>query len=133
MAVFLFLLAVIGAVVVGDLVLENPAAGEVTVFNQAVTGHGEGILLAMAAALGFLVAMLLVASVGSTTARRARRKQLRGVTAGVHHHLAEPGPDRASLLDEFFNRQAVVGDPGAPVRPTDLRHQTEDRPDRPIQ
>src|SRR5215211_3933755 len=48
MAVFLFLMAAIGVVVVvvvvGDLVLENPSAGEVTVFNQPVSGYSQGML-----------------------------------------------------------------------------------------
>lgn len=82
MAVFLFLVAIIGGVVVGDLVLENPAAGEVTVFNQPVNGYSQGSLLAVAATLGFVVAVLLVASVSSTRARRTRRKQLRNIRAG---------------------------------------------------
>jgi malonyl CoA-acyl carrier protein transacylase len=71
MAGFLFLVAAIGAVVVADLVLENPAAGEATVFTQPVSGHSQGELLATAAALGFVVALLLVASLGSTHRRRA--------------------------------------------------------------
>jgi hypothetical protein len=59
MAVVLYLVAIIGGVVVGDLVLENPTADQVTVFNQPVSGYSEGWLLAMAAALGFVVAVLL--------------------------------------------------------------------------
>jgi hypothetical protein len=63
-ALFLFVLAVAGGVVVGDLVWENPTATEVSVFGQPVTGYSQGWLLAMAATLGFVVAVLLVASVG---------------------------------------------------------------------
>jgi hypothetical protein len=119
MAVFLFLLAVLGTVVVGDLVLENTAVGEVTVFNQAVTGHSEGILLAMAAALGFVVAMLLAASVASTAARRTRRGRLRSGTPGRHGQA--PEPDHGSLLDELFGHQQPVGGTAAPPGPTDRR------------
>jgi hypothetical protein len=72
MAVFLFLVASIGGVVVADLLLENPTAGEATVFNQPISGYRQGELLAMAAALGFVVAVLLVASVSSTPRQRAR-------------------------------------------------------------
>jgi hypothetical protein len=60
-ALFLFVLAVAGAVVVGDLVWENTTAAEVIVFGQPVTGYSQGWLLAMAATLGVVVAVLLVA------------------------------------------------------------------------
>jgi hypothetical protein len=122
MAVFLFLLAILGGVVVGDLVLENTAAAEVAVFNQAVIGHSEGVLLAMAAALGFIVAMLLVASVGLTETRRARRKQLHSLGPVAQGHVDEPAREHASL-DEFFRRQEVLRECGEPARPTDLRHE----------
>jgi hypothetical protein len=76
-AFLLFVLAVAGAVVVADLVWENPTAAEVTVFGQPVPGYPLGWLLAMAAGLGFGVAVLLLASVGATKGRRERRRQLR--------------------------------------------------------
>jgi hypothetical protein len=72
-ALFLLLLAVAGGVVVADLVLENTTAAQVTLFHHTVTGHSEGWLLAIAAGLGALVALLLVASVNATKARRVRR------------------------------------------------------------
>jgi hypothetical protein len=51
-ALFLFVLAVAGAVVVADLIWENPPTAEVTVFGQPVTGYPQGWLLVMAATLG---------------------------------------------------------------------------------
>jgi hypothetical protein len=54
-ALLLFVLAVAGGVVVGDLVWENTMAAEVTVFGQPVTGYSQGWLLAVAASLGFVV------------------------------------------------------------------------------
>jgi hypothetical protein len=77
-ALFLFVLAVAGGVVVGDLVWENPKGAEVTVFDQPVTGYSQGWLLAGAAALGFVVALLLVALVGATKGRRS----VAGTSAG---------------------------------------------------
>ena len=75
MAAFvLFVVAFAGAAVVADLVGENPTVGQVTVFSQTVGGYPEGWVLAIAAGLGFVVALLLVASVNSTKRRRARRK-----------------------------------------------------------
>jgi uncharacterized membrane protein YciS (DUF1049 family) len=94
MAVVLYLVAIIGGVVVGDLVLENPTADQVTVFNQPVSGYTDGTLLAMAAALGFVVAVLLVASMNSTTRRRARRKQHRAISAGTQPQTTKPEPEQ---------------------------------------
>src|SRR6266508_2826618 len=104
MAVVFYLVAIIGGVVVGDLVLENPTADQVTVFNQPVSGYSQGWLLAMAAALGFVVAVLLVASMNSTTRRRARRKQPRAISTGIQRQTTELEQGQASLLEEFFRR-----------------------------
>jgi hypothetical protein len=67
MAVLLLLLAVIGGVLVGDLVVENPAAGSVTVLQHPISGYSAGQPLAVAAALGFVVGLLVV---GSASLRR---------------------------------------------------------------
>ncbi len=120
MAVFLFLVAAIGGVVVADLVLENPAVGEATVFNQPISGYRQGELLAMGAALGFVVAVLLVASVSSTHRRRARRRQLRALRAALQRQAAVPERDPAGLLDEWFGRHVPVGEQGEPAPPTNL-------------
>ena len=101
-ALFLFMLAVAGGVVVGDLVWENPAAAEVTVFGQPVTGYSQGWLLAMAALLGVVVALLLVASVRSTKGRRKRRRQLRTLRDDRRRHRGEPEAQYTSVLDQFF-------------------------------
>jgi hypothetical protein len=58
MAVLLFLLAIAGGVLVGDLVIENTAPGSVTVLDRSFTGYSEGQLLAAVAALGFVVGVL---------------------------------------------------------------------------
>jgi hypothetical protein len=119
MAVFLFLVASIGGVVVADLLLENPTPGEVAVFTLPDSGYSQGGLLAMAAALGFVVAVFLVASVSSTHRRRARRKQLRAIRAGLQRHAAAPEWEQAGLLDEWFGRHVPVGELGEPAQPTD--------------
>jgi hypothetical protein len=111
MAVFLFLVARVGGVVVGD-----PTAGDVAVFNQPVSGYRQGVLLAMAAILGVVVAVLLVASMSSTRSRPARRKQLRAISAGTQRQAAAPAQEQASLLDEWFGRHLTLGDLGQPVR-----------------
>jgi hypothetical protein len=126
MAVLFLLLTLLGAVVVGDLVWENTAAGEVTVFDQPIAGYTEGGLLAMAATLGFAVALLLVASVHSTEARRARRRQLRTLRRAMRRRAAEPERDDATL-DELLDRGAVAGKPRRSARP--LRERREDQLD----
>jgi hypothetical protein len=122
MAAFvLFVLAVVGGVTVADLVWENPAAGQVTVFHHTVGGYPEGWLLAIAAGLGFVVALLLVASVNSTKRRRARRKQLRGLRRGLEDQGAAPEPDHARLLDAFFGPEKPSRQLGGPARPAQPR------------
>jgi hypothetical protein len=104
-AFFLFVLAVTGGMVVGNLVWENTTAAEVTVFGQPVTGYPQGWLLAMAATLGFVVALLLVASVGATKGRRERRRQLRRLRRDRRHHRADPEAEYTSVLDQFFGHK----------------------------
>jgi hypothetical protein len=105
----LFVVAVAGGVVVADLVWENTAAGQVTVFSHTVGGYPEGWTLAIAAGLGFVVALLLVASVNSTKRRRARRKQLRRLRHGLEDQVAAPEPDHAGLLEAFFGPEQPSG------------------------
>ena len=129
MAAFvLFVLAVAGGVVVADLVGENTAAGQVTVFHQTVGGYPEGWLLATAAGLGFVAALLLVASVNSTKGRRARRKQLRGLRQGLEDQVAAPEPDHARLLDAFFGPEKPSRQLGGPARPAELKTESRERP-----
>jgi hypothetical protein len=118
MAAFaLFVLAVAGAVVVADLFLENTAAGQFTVFHHTVSGYPEGWLLAIAAGLGFVVALLLVASINSTKGRRARRKQLSRLRPGLEDQVAAPEPDHGRLLDAFFGPEEPSRHPDGPARP----------------
>jgi hypothetical protein len=101
-AFFLFVLAAAGGVVVGDLVWENTAAAEVTVLGQPVTGYPQGWLLGAAAGLGFVIALLLVASMNTTKRRRERRRQLRQLRRRRHRQVTEPDQERPSVLDHWF-------------------------------
>jgi hypothetical protein len=128
MAAFvLFVVAVAGAVVVADLAWENPTAGQVTVFHQTVGGYPEGWLLATAAGLGFVVALLLIASINSTKRRRARRKQLRGLRQGLEDQVAAPESDNARLLDAFFGPEDPSHHLGGPTRPAELKREDRER------
>ena len=130
MAAFvLFVLAVASGVVVADLVWENPAAGQVTLFHHTVAGYPEGWLLAIVAGLGFVVALLLVGSVNSTKRRRAGRKQLRRLGRGLEDQVAAPEPDHAHLLDAFFGPDEPSSHPGGPARPAELTRGGRERRD----
>ena len=128
MAAFvLFVAAVAGAVVVADLAWENPTAGQVTVFHQTVGGYPEGWLLAIAAGLGCVVALLLVASINSTKRRRMRRKQRRGLRQGLEDQVTAPESDHAHLLDAFFGPEEPSRHLGGPARPAELKSEDRDR------
>jgi hypothetical protein len=57
------------------------------------------------------------ASMGSTKRRRARRKQLRSIRAGMRHHVAEPDGEQAGLPDALVGLQETGGELGGPARP----------------
>jgi hypothetical protein len=127
MAAFLFLVAAIGGVVVADLVLENPTGGQATVFTQPVSGHSQGALLALAAALGFVTALLLVASLGWTRRQWARRRQPRAISANGHRQAAAAHGEQPGLLEEWFGRHVTVAELSQPAPPTD-QNGWEDQP-----
>jgi len=124
MAAVLLVLAIVGAAVVGDLVLENTATGTITLLDHPVTGHSHGLLLAMAAAIGFVVGLLLVGSLSLRRSRRTRRKQLRTAEHELRGQLLEIGDENTRLRQELARREeaarrvaAVVSaaDPDAPA------------------
>ena len=90
MAAFFLLLAMLGGALVGDLIWENTTNGEVTVLDRTLVSYPQGWLLAAAAGIGFVTALLLVASVSSTRARRNRRRQLRAMKRDRQETSFEP-------------------------------------------
>lgn len=120
MAVSLLLLAIIGGIVVGDLVVENTVTDELVVFNQTVTGQSKGVLLATAAALGLVTGLLIVASANSTRARRARRRDLRTAIRDLENQVAELEGENESLWDELARHDSTVAHSSQPARPVDL-------------
>ncbi len=118
MAVLLFLLAIAGGVLVGDLVLENTAAGSVTVLDRSFTGYSQGQLLAVVAGLGFMVGVLAVGSVCLRRARRVRRRELRTAERELTAEVAELERENKSLRDELARR--AQRRPAAGAMPADL-------------
>ena len=112
MAAFFLLLALIGGALVGDLIWENTTTGQVTVLDRTAVSYPQGWLLAAAAAIGFVTALLFVASVSSTKARRNRRRQFRA----LKRDQQDPGfePDRASWLEERFDPQETAAGADGP-------------------
>jgi len=104
MAALLLLLAIIGGVLVGDLVVENTAAGAVTVLNHPITDFSDGLLLAAAAALGFVVGLLVVGAVGLRRTRRARRRQLRTAERDLSRQLIELERENVRLRETLARR-----------------------------
>jgi uncharacterized membrane protein YccC len=126
MAALLLLLAVLGAMVVADLVLENTAAETITVLNQPITGYSDGLLLAMAAALGFAVGLLAVGSVSMRRTRRAHRKQLRVAERKLRGQVVELERDNTGLREDLARRDLEArrvarlrSDPDLSLRSTD--------------
>jgi hypothetical protein len=120
MAVLLFLLAIAGSVLVGDLVYENTAAGSVTVLDRSFTGFSQGQLLAVVAAIGFTVGVLAVGSVGLRRARRVRRRELRKAEYDLTAEVAELERENNGLREELARRTQLLRHPGVGAMPADL-------------
>jgi hypothetical protein len=126
MAAFFLLLAILGGALVGDLVWENTSLGEATVFDRTLVSYPQGWLLAATAALGFVIALLLVASVSSTKGRRQRRRQLRSMKHRLDGEGVETELEHASWLEQSLGRHETAADPGESPRsqPEPLYEQT---------
>jgi uncharacterized membrane protein YciS (DUF1049 family) len=117
MAILLFLLAVAGGVLVGDLVLENTASGSVTVLDRSFTDFTQGQLLAAVAALGFVVGALVVASLSLRRARRVRLRELRQTERDLTDEVAELERENQSLRGELARRDQRARRPAGPAMP----------------
>jgi uncharacterized membrane protein YciS (DUF1049 family) len=118
MAVLLFLLAIAGGVLVGALTLENTGAASVTVLDRSFTGFNQGQLLAVVAALGFVVGVLVVGSVSLRRSRRVRRRELRRAEQDLSAEVAELEDENRSLRDELA-RVSSSRRPGMGAMPPD--------------
>jgi uncharacterized membrane protein YciS (DUF1049 family) len=119
MAVLLFLLAIAGGVLVGALTLENTGAASVSVLDRSFTGFSQGQLLAVVAALGFVVGVLVVGSLGLRRSRRVRRRELRRAERDLTADVAELERENRSLRDELARRASSSRQPAMGAMPPD--------------
>ena len=108
MAALLLLLVIIGASVAADLVVENTGSGAITVLGHPIIGYREGLLLAMAAALGLVIGLLLVGSLSLRRTRRARRQRLRRTERQLRGQLLELEGENTRLREELAWRDAAA-------------------------
>jgi uncharacterized membrane protein YccC len=110
MAALFLLLAIAGTALVGDLVVENTGTGAitVTVLHHPITGYRDGLLLAMAAALGLVIGLLVVGSLSMRRTRRTRRKQLRRAERELRGQLLVLERENTRLRDELARRDSAA-------------------------
>ncbi len=112
MAAIFLLLAVVDAVLLGNVALANTNAGSVSVFDQSITGFTQGQLLLLAAGLGLLLALLLGVAWSSSRARRLKSRGLRVARREVEGRVAELERENARLrkeLEDTPRTGALVG------------------------
>jgi len=116
MAAIFLVLAVVDAALLANVALTNTSASSLSVFDQSMTRFTQGELLLVAAGLGLLLALFLRIAWSSSSARRAKRRELRVARREVEGRVAELERDNARLRKELEGTQrtgALVGPRGA--------------------
>ena len=108
MAALFLLLAVLGAILAGDLMPENTAAGAIALLNHPIRGYSDGLLLAMTAVLSFVAGLLLVGSVSLRRTRRARRRQLQAAERELSGQLIELERENTRLRQDLVRRDLTA-------------------------
>jgi uncharacterized protein YceH (UPF0502 family) len=99
-AIFL-VLAVVDAALLANVALTNTSASSLSVFDQSMARFTQGELLLVAAGLGLLLALFLRIAWSSSSARRAKRRQLRVARREVEGRVAELERENARLRKEL--------------------------------
>ena len=116
MAAIFLVLAVVDAALLANVALTKTSAGSVSVFDQSITGFTQGELLLLAAGLGLLLALFLGIAWSSSSARRAKRRELRVARREVEGRVAELERENARLRKQLEGTRrtgALVGPQGA--------------------
>jgi len=107
MAAVFLVLAVVAAALLKNAVLANTSASSVSVFNHSMTGFTQGQLLVVTAGLGLLLVLLPGLAWSWSSARRAKRRQLRAARRDLEGKIAELERDNASLRQELERTRRV--------------------------
>jgi hypothetical protein len=116
MAAIFLVLAVADAALLANVALTNPSAGSLSIFDQSITGYSQGQVLLLAAGLGLLLALFLGIAWSSSSARRAKRRELRATQRDLEGRVAELEHENARLRKELEGTRrtgALVGPQGA--------------------
>ena len=108
MAALLLLLAILGASVVADLVVENTGSGVITVLDHPITGDRDGLFLAMAAVIGLVIGLLLAGSLRWRQTRRVRRQRLRVAERELRGQLLDLEGENTRLREELARRDSAA-------------------------
>ena len=101
MAVLFLLLALLAAVVIGAVGLENTTASSATLLDRSFSQLTDGQLLVLFAGLGFLVAVFLFLAVGASRTRRSRRKELKSRRRDAEGRVGELERENDRLRQEL--------------------------------
>jgi uncharacterized protein YceH (UPF0502 family) len=116
MAAIFLVLAVVDAALLANVALTNTSASSLSVFEQSMSRFTQGELLLVAAGLGLLLALFLRIAWSSSSARRAKRRELRVARREVEGRVAELEHENARLRKELEGVQRtgqLVGSRGA--------------------
>jgi cell shape-determining protein MreC len=116
MAAIFLVLAVVDAALLANVVLANTGVSSVSVFDGSITGYTQGELLLLAAGLGLLFALFVGIAWSSSSARRAKRRELQAARREVEGRVAELERENARLRKELETAQRTgvrVGPRGA--------------------
>ena len=116
MAAIFLVLAVLDAALLANVALTNTDASSLSVFDRSITGYTQGEVLLLAAGLGLLLALFLGIAWSSSSARRAKRRELRAARREVEGRVAELERENARLRKELEGTRrpdALVGPQGA--------------------
>jgi hypothetical protein len=116
MAAIFLVLAVVDAALLANVVLANTSVSSVSVFDRSITGSTQGELLLLAAGLGLLFALFVGIAWSSSSARRAKRRELRAARRDVEGRVVELERENARLHKELEGMRRtgmLMGPPGA--------------------
>jgi malonyl CoA-acyl carrier protein transacylase len=114
MAAIFLVLAVLDAALLANVALTNTGVSSLSVVDRSVTGYSQGELLLLAAGLGLLLALFLGIAWSSSSARRAKRRELRAARREVEGRVAELERENTRLRKELEDarRTGVLVGPG---------------------